>query len=160
MVGEAEGAAEHSRRGHVAHERLVAQRELRALVAGAPRADTAARIRHGERLAAPSGADQLHRVDDLDVAGAPAEVAEQSVFDLVARRARVLREERLALEHDPRRAEPALRRAGGNEAVGPEAPGLVGEPFVRDDVLALDPCRLLRTRDDRVAVDDHRACAA
>ena len=65
-----------------------------------------------------------------------------------------------ALKHDAGRAVAALRRAGGDEAIGPHAPLLVGQPLVRHDVLSLYARRLLRTRDDRLSVDDHRARAA
>ena len=160
MVGEAKRAVEQPRGGHVADVRVVAERELVAAVARAARADASARVRLGQRLAAPCRGDELDRVDDLHVPRAAAEVAEQRVRDLVAGRVGVLLEQRLRLQHDAGRAVAALRRAGGDEAVGPHAPLLVRQPLLRHDVLSLDARRLLRAGDDRLPVDDHRAGAA
>src|SRR6266852_6401353 len=54
---------------------------------------------------------RLDRVDDLRVAGAPAEVALERAADLVARRRRMSLEERDRRQQHPRRAEAALHGA-------------------------------------------------
>ena len=77
--------------------------------------------------------------------------------DLRTRGCGLLREQRLGLHHDPGRAEPALRRPGRGERLGPDAARLVGQPFLRDHVLPVEPRRLLGARDDGVAVDKHGA---
>ena len=69
-------------------------------------------------------------------------------------------EQCLRLHDDARRAEAALRRAGGGEAIRPSGAFLCRQAFLRDDLLALDTGRLLRARDDGAAVHDHRAGAA
>src|SRR5262245_42043984 len=53
----------------------------------------------------------LDRLEDLEVAGAAAEVSRDRLLDLNARRIRVPIEERLRREQDPRRAVAALRGA-------------------------------------------------
>src|SRR5215472_18532543 len=50
-----------------------------------------------------------HRLDDVLVAGAPAEVAGQRPADLLFGRIRVAVEQGLGREHHARRAEPALQ---------------------------------------------------
>ena len=80
--------------------------------AGSPRRDRAAR------------GHELDRVDDPVVAGAAAEVAGQRPEDRLARGRRLAPEQRLRLHDDARRAEPALRRAGQREGIGPLAAGL------------------------------------
>ena len=160
MVREAKRAVQHSGHLHVADERMVAERELDALVARAARADAPARVGPRQRLAEARARRELDRVDDLHVAGAAAEVAEQRMLDLLAGRLRMLLQQRLRLHHDPRRAVAALRRAGRDEALGPAAARLLGEAFLRHDGLALDARRLLRARDDCFPVDDHGARAA
>src|SRR5664279_4741818 len=54
---------------------------------------------------------ELHRLVDLQIAGAAAEVARERVLDLVARRARIRGEQRLRGEEKSRRAVAALCRA-------------------------------------------------
>ena len=76
MIREPEGAVEHARHNHVAHEHVVAEGHLRALVAGGPRPDPTAAVGHGERLTAAGGSCELDRVQDLDVTGAATQVAE------------------------------------------------------------------------------------
>src|SRR5947208_6819890 len=62
-------------------------------------------------LAAQAGGRQLDGFVDLDVTGAAAEVARERLFDLVARRTRARREERLGGEKECRCAIAALGRA-------------------------------------------------
>ena len=160
MVGEPKRSVEHPRLDEVGDERLVAERELAALVPRRARPDAAAHDRRQARLALPERGDEPHCVDDLHVPGAAAEVAEQGVGDLLPRGIGMLRKERLGLHQDPRRAEPALRGAGGDEAVRPQAAGLLGQALLGDDLFSRDARRLLRAGDDRATVDDHRARAA
>ena len=88
-------AVQHPRRRHVADVRLVAEREL--VARGSGRCAT----RRGRCLSTSGSGSprrtaggELDRVDDLDVAGAATEVAEQRARDLVARRLGVLGEQR------------------------------------------------------------------
>ena len=75
------------------------------------------------RVAPPGPGRQLDRVDDLDVAGAATEVAGEGARDRLAGRGGVPAEERLGLHHDARRAEPALRGAGGARTRRPRCRG-------------------------------------
>ena len=132
--------------------RRTACRRARARRPGsAPRARRRGRCGSGSGSGSPRlrRGGELDRVDDLHVARAAAEVAEQGVGDLLARRLGMLREQRLGLHHDPGRAVAALRGAGGDEAVGPQPPGLLGQPLLGDDVLPRDARRLLGAGDDR-----------
>jgi hypothetical protein len=151
---------EHARDGHVVHVGLVAERQLGSLIAGGAGADPPAAVDLGERLAAPGRGHEPDRVDDLDVAGAAAEVAGEGLGDLLSRGVEVLGEQRLGLHHDAGRAEPALRRAGGDEARRP-ALALPGrEALLGDDLLAGEPRCPLRAGHDRAALDHDRARAA
>ena len=103
----------------------VAECELRPPVARRARADVPVQLGQRPRLAAPGRGDQLDRVEDLHVARAATEIAEQRVRDLLARGRRVLRRSSAsAFMHDARRAEAALGCACGGEALGPELPAL------------------------------------
>ncbi len=161
VVREAERAVEHPRVDHVADERLVAERQLACPGSGrcGSRRGRCGRAREAARRGRRGGGE-LDRVDHLHVAGAAAEVAEQRVRDLVPRRLRMLVQQRLGLHHDAGRAEAALRRPCGHEALAPAPTLLLGEALVGDDVLALEPARLLRAGDDCASVDQHRARTA
>src|SRR5207248_3189105 len=76
------------------------------------------RLRHRlGAFAAHASRRQFDRLVDLDVAGAAAQVAGQRLFDLIARRSRVAREQRLRGEEKRRSAIAALRRAKLGEGV-------------------------------------------
>src|SRR5204862_6186571 len=100
----------------------------------------------------------LHRVDDLHVAAAAAEVAGQAQADLLLARLRILLEQALRRQHHPGRAPAALARAR------------VGEGALHRMVAAeaLDGRHVSAGRErgeeqapgDRLAVDEHRARAA
>src|SRR5207248_2634239 len=62
-------------------------------------------------LAPQSSRGQLHRLVDLHVAGAAAQVARQGLLHLVTRGSRVLKEKRFGGEQECRRTIPALRGA-------------------------------------------------
>ena len=93
---EAQRTVEHARRHEIAHEGLLAQGELMALVA---------RTGHGlhaGRLAAADGGGERDRIDDRRVPGAAAEVAGQDAGDGLSGRLRVPSQEGLGLHHDAR----------------------------------------------------------
>ena len=104
---------------------------------------------------------RLDGVEDLDVAGAPAQVGAE------VRRHRgpvevgaLLVDLRLGPHHDAGDAEPALQPAAGREGVG-VAPALVGvDALQRDDVLAGHLVEPEVAAHDRLAVDEHRAAPA
>src|SRR6185503_5871896 len=104
---------------------------------------------------------ELDRVQDLRVAGAPAEVAGERLANLVARRRGVLREQRLRGEQDARRAVPALRGAELRERLLQRVEPPSGcHALHRLDGAALEIGGKRETREDRGAVDDHRAGTA
>src|SRR6266850_3208613 len=117
-------------------------------------------IRLRIRVAHPPGR-QLHRLEDLDVAGAAAQIAGQSLADLLARRLGPRVEERLRGAQDPRSAVAALRGAELRERQLQRMGARTDrEPLDREDrtILALeaeDQARQLRP-----AVEEHRAGAA
>ncbi len=100
VIREPQPAVEHAGGDHVAHERVVAEGQLRALVAGGARADAAAAVGLRQGLPAAGTSGELDRVDDLDVAGAAAQVPEQGMGDLVPRGLWMLLQEHLGLHHD------------------------------------------------------------
>ena len=147
--------------GHVVHVRLVAERELAPLVPGRPRADPARAVGLGHRLPAPRAGRQLDGVDDLHVAGAPAQVpgeraarsprgtgpgswraAPRTSSRCPASRTRTARPRR------PRSSRPSAR------ALARARPSCVRTARPRR-VLGR-----LRARDDGLAVDQHGARAA
>ncbi len=157
VVREAERSVQHPGLDEVADVQLVAEREAGALVACRAGADAPAALGLGEGDASVGRSHEPHRVDDLRVARAAAEVPEQRVRDVLARGLRVLAEKRLGLHDDPGGAVAALGRAGGHERVGPEPALVLGQPLLRDDVFPLDPRRLLRAGDDGAPVHEDGA---
>src|SRR5882762_2250209 len=117
-------------------------------------------VRLGVRIA-HSPRRQLHRLEDLDVAGAAAQIAGQRLADLQARRLRFRVEERLRGAQDSRSAVAALRGAELRERqlqrMGPRPRR---QSLDREDrpVLALE--REDQARQLRPAVEKHRAGAA
>src|SRR6266545_895957 len=112
------------------------------------------------RLLEPAGR-VLDSLDDLDVARAAAQMADQCFADVVLARIRVLVQQRLGGEDETRRAESALHAAFLHERCLDliENPAF-GETFDRLDVLALRLHREIEARVDRLAVDQDRAGAA
>ena len=160
----ARACAARCRRGvqHPGHPEVVdvatvAQRQLGRLVLGARRADRGAE-RRLERLAL---GDRLDGVEDLDVAGAPAQVgAEVRGHRRPVEVGALLVDLRLGAHDDARDAEPALQPAARGEGLG-EPLALVGvDALQRDDLLAGDLLQAEVAADDRLAVDHHRAAAA
>ncbi len=113
-AGEAQRPVEHARRYEIAHEGLLAQGQLPALVAR-PRYGL-----HASCVTPADGGGQRDRVDDRDIAGAAAQVARQRAGDGLARRGGLAAQECLGLHDDAGRAVAALRGAGGHERIGPE----------------------------------------
>src|SRR5574338_877174 len=103
----------------------------------------------------------LHRLDDLHVAGAAAEVAAQRRADLGLARRRVAAQERFGAHDQPRRAESALRAEPLVEgALQPAHPAPFGQRLDRLDAVALDAGGERDAGKPRLAVDQHRAGAA
>src|SRR5438445_6305688 len=123
----------------------------------------AIRRRAGRRgaLTPQTGCGQLHRLVDLDVAGAAAEVARQSLLDVVATGARVVGEERVGGEEEGWGAVAALggaqHREGFLQRVEPAA---LRQPFHRLHAVALAREAEHQARQHGRAVEQHRARSA
>ena len=96
-----------------------------------------------------------HGVDDGPPSGAPAQVGGEGTVHGVDRRAVLHRRD---AHDDPRRAEPALRRAARHERLGPCH--RVGEPIDRRDVPPGDAPDGCHARNAWLAVDEHGAAPA
>src|SRR3989442_6331117 len=112
-------------------------------------------------LAAQASGCQLDGFVDLDVAGAAAEVARQRLFDLVTRRTRARRQERLGGEEKRRCAIAALCRA----QLGERFLERMERPTLRHALDRLDPVAGAgeaehETGEDRYAIDEHGAGTA
>src|SRR2546426_5813977 len=109
-------------------------------------------------LTPQTGRGQLHRLVDLDVAGAAAEVARQGLLDLVAVGARVVGEEGVGGEEEGWGAVAALggtqRREGFLQRVQPAA---LRQPFHRLHAAALAREAEHQARQHGRAVEQHRA---
>ncbi len=114
-------------------------------------------VRRGE-LAAQEAAGQLDRVDDLDVAGATAEVAAERALHLGAGGVRVGLEQ-LGGGHDHAGdAEAALHGPGQHERLLDEArPVRRAEPLDRGDLGAVERGDLRDAREDGPAIDEDHA---
>jgi hypothetical protein len=86
VVAEPQRRVQHARDHHVVDVPMVAERQLVAPVARGARAHAPAAVDLGKGFPSLGGGRVLDGVDDLDVAGAPAEVARQAPGDLVPRR--------------------------------------------------------------------------
>ena len=157
VVGQVQCRVQHPRDAHVVDVAAVAERERRRLVLGAGAADLV-RQRRREGLALRH---RLDRVEDLDVPGAPAQVcAEVRGHALPGERVALLVDLGLGAHDDAGDAEPALQTAARGEGVRERvALGFV-DTFERDDRLAFDLVEVALARDERLAVDQHRAAAA
>src|SRR5881397_3719450 len=112
-------------------------------------------------LAAQASGCQLDGFVDLDVTGAAAEVARECLFDLVTRRPRARREERLGGEEERRCAIAALCRA----QLGERFLERMEHPTLRHALDRLDPVAGAgeaehQTGEDRCAIDEHGARTA
>ncbi len=154
-IGRVLGAARHLLRpvhhGHVAADRMPRRVGLRAISFMA--------LRNLARRQQAGG--MLHRLDDLHVAGAAADVAAERRPDLVLARARIAAQEAGGRHDEARRAVAALgaRASRGSRAARPRA----RRPAQRldgVDALAGDCCRQRQARQRGLVVDQHRAGAA
>ena len=104
---------------------------------------------------------QLHRIDDLLVAGAAADVAAQAFLDLVQVGGRVAAQRGRRRHHHARNAVAALARAALVEgALQHRHPVVAIEVVDRLDLGALDLLHRRQAALDQLAVDEHRAGAA
>src|SRR5262245_12342095 len=103
----------------------------------------------------------LHGPDDVDVAGAAAEVSGDGFADFLLARVLVALEQCRAGHHHARRAEPTLQRVLLGEALlhGMELAALL-QAFDGGDLRSIGLHRQHGARLDRIAVHDHRAGAA
>src|SRR5207302_7075682 len=102
-------------------------------------------------------------LENLLIAGAAAQIARQGFTNLIARRVRMLVEQRLGRDEQPRRAVPALRRAEVGEGVLQRMKASVGgEPFDRCDApaVALEAEHEAREHGPIVEQDGARAALA
>ena len=145
----------------IGDEGPIAERKLGALVAPQRLADAAVLDDRRKRAAAELRLlDQLDRVDDLDVAGAAAEVPVDKPGDLGAGQPLALVGDPFDAEDEARRAEPALQAGGRLESVGVEAALVVGNAFEGDDRAALDLLGAHRAGELRLTVEQDQAGAA
>ncbi len=157
MVGEVECSVQQTVRIHVVDERPVAQGQFGGLILRPAGTDTT----DPDRDRNITGGNRLHGIQDLHVAGAPAEVSTEVAGCLVPREGIALPVyECLGPHHDPGGAEPALEGAVRCEGVREAVPlgrfetlegcdgGTLGLFHGR---LAGHPC---------LSVEQHRAAAA
>ena len=114
--------------------------------------------RRGGRFAAHPGGGELDRFEDLDVAGAAAEIAGERFLDLLAARLRVVLQERPGGQEKSGRAISALRGAQVREGLLEwMEPARVRHPL---DGLDFSPFAFepeVEAGEDRLAVHQHRA---
>ena len=157
VFGEPERGVQHARHTDVVDVVAIPERQLPRLVLGA--GATNGRRQLGLELLADR--HRLDRIEDLDVAGAPAEVGAEVRLHRVAREARALLVDLgLGPHHDAGDAEPALQSAARGEGVGVRVTlGLI-DALERHDRAAVDLLERLLAGHDSLAVDQHRAAAA
>src|SRR5579862_6176481 len=103
----------------------------------------------------------LHRLDDLRVSGAAAEIAGQIMLDVLVARVRMLLQELMHHEDEARRAEAALECAAIDEGLLHDRQRAVGiERFNGGDALAVDPRREIKAAGNRLVVDQDGATTA
>jgi hypothetical protein len=102
------------------------------------------------------------RLEDLVVAGAPAEIAGERFGDLIPRRLRVLVEQVLCGQEESGRAVTALRSAQIGERVleRMEVSVAAGHPFDRGDLASVARRGDDEARENRLPVEEHGARAA
>src|SRR5262245_49110006 len=108
------------------------------------------------------GRERLHRIEDLGVAGAATEVADQTCLDLLATRVRLLRQHGPGRQDHAGRADAALDGAGPGEGLLDlvEPPVAAREPLHRRDLAVSSPRHREQARQDGYAVEQHGARAA
>ena len=120
MLREHERAVDHARHFHVVDVILVAEHLVRAFVHQQRRADAARPIDFGEFPAATDFSGKFDGVENLRVAGAPAEMRAKPAGDFLAWHRRVLVKDPLGAHRDAGNAEAALESAGRDERSGDE----------------------------------------
>ena len=160
--GQVHRTVEHPRRGHVVDVELVAQRQLSRLVAGGAGSHSLGDLhRGGADHSVGAGGQHLHRVEDLEVPGAAAQVGAEMAGRLLAGEVgAVALDQRLDPHDDPRRAEAALHCAGRAEG-GCVAVALLGtEALGGDDLRSLGFAQGDLACHPGLAVEQHRAASA
>ena len=157
VVGEPESSVEHAGNPDVVDVVAVAKRELDTLVPDAAGPDAPGR--HGDRHLA--ACQKFHRVEDLAVTGATAQMRPEIAGGLVAGEPRALPvDERFHPHEDARRAETTLQGATGGKGGREALPLARVEPLQSRD----RPSGHLLERDlaahRRLAVYEHRAASA
>ncbi len=101
---------------------------------------------------------QLHRLDDLGVAGAAAKIVAQGLDDFVVARVRLLVKQGLGGHDHPRRAEAALDGTGEDEGLLDEmGVGRGAEPLDGDDLGAIEIGQPGQTGAHRLFIDNDDA---
>ena len=157
---ERHGAVEHPGKREVGDVRTHPERELRGLVAREARPDAPRLVLRRQRLAAPQACRDVERVDDLDVARAPAEVRVELLRDLVVRRVGVRVEDALHPERDARDAEAALDARRARERLAVDVALRLGHALEREDALSRGGPGRHGARRLRMAIHEHEARAA
>ena len=158
VVGEPERTVQHSGNPEIVDEATVAEGELCGLVLDSAGADAVRGRRFGDLVA---GRQQLDRLDDLGVAGAPTEVGAQPSLDRRSVEiAALLIDQCLGPNEDARCGEAALKRSFGGEGPGEAPPIVFVEPLEGHDLLAIGLLHRDQTRLDRLAIHQNRATAA
>ena len=156
-----DGAVEQAGRVDVGDEGTLTQGELGALVAPERLADAAVLDDRRQRGAAELRfLNELHRVDDLLISGAAAEMPVEHARNVGARQSLALVGHPFDAQHEARRAEAALQAGGRLEGVGIKAPLGVGDAFEREDSAAVDLFGAHRAGELGLAVEQHQAAAA
>ena len=158
VVGQADRSVQQARDLHVVDEELVAQGEFAGLVAGRPGPDAPDGLQRRPGQPVGPGGQHLHRVEDLEVAGAAAQVGPQVAGGLLPGEVGAVPvDQGLGPHDDAGDAEPALHRPGRPEGGGEALPLVAREPLGGDH---RGPGRLLQ-RDlaghPGLAVDQHCA---
>ena len=151
-------AVEHPRNQQVADELGFAPQLLARVPPRVRPADVRSRLGNGRGHACCELGDGL---EDAPVAGAAAEIAGQSVLDLLLAAELALLEQRVDGQEHAGRAEAALQRGVTGESV--LQPGELrpfGEAFDRRHVLSVGIRGQVAARADGKPVHEHRACAA
>ena len=103
----------------------------------------------------------LHGVEDLDVAGAAAQVPTEVARRLLAGERRpVLVQQSLGAQHDPGRAEAALQRPRAREGARVPLPLLAGQSLERDHLRAVSPVEADLAGHHRLPVEQDQAASA
>ena len=161
VLGQMHGAVEHAGSRHVVYVELVAHGQVGGLVTGGARADAAGELHWSAVQPVGPCCEHLHRFENLEIAGAAAEMGAEVPGRLVAAESgAVAVDERLGPHHDARSAEAALHRAGRAEGGGVAVALLGTQPLRSDDLGALGFAERNLTCHPGFAVEQHGAAPA